>query len=158
MAINGYRFLLQRVGGSVIDTYAEYGIVILDMPAYFELKAKNISSQSYFDESGDDEYMPATLTYEPAECELQFECKVTSGSPFTNLSNFTSYLAGGVFSFYSEFLGIGRGNARLAEVDDDAEYKEQDVLRNGVLVTEKILRFKIKIKINTPQINVVLSL
>lgn len=157
-----YRFLIKKDGENetVKDVSQSYNVVLEDMPRIIPLVPKNIYSHSWKDQNGDDEYMPDTLYYEPAECELTFGCRSVSAenTVWDILKTFLAWISTGTFSFYSEYSGIGRQNVRFAELSDDAQYSRQ-ILRTGDTdVEEEILQFRVTFKINDPKTEVTLSL
>lgn len=156
--MEGYRMLFKiGANGEVKDTLEEWGIALIEMPKIIPLK-KKIFSQSWFDEDGDDDYIPSTLKYEAAECEFTFSCKNIASTLWAKFNAFVDYLNGGTFTFYNEYEKIGRDSCWLKEVKDDARYSKQKVVRNGQEVTEEILQFKMVFKINAPKDNVTLTL
>lgn len=148
----GILFKMNNEGAEVINS-SNYGCYVTSSP-YIPVptKVKNISSQSWFDENGDDEYIPDNLYYEAVEAELSFVYKGTVSSAKTQILNFINYLRGGVFSFYDQFTHIGRQNVRLVDFSDNA------VMRRETPSSENcVVEFSVLIKINDPVTDITLA-
>lgn len=143
--------LFQRDGESVYNS-SNWGCYVTDSP-YIPVptKPKNITSQSWFDEHGDDEYIPATLYYEAVEATINFVYKGSADSAKEQIKAFIDYLRGGVFKFYDEYYKIGRQNARLVDFSDNATLVYEDSSMETC-----VAQFAITIKINDPVTDIVL--
>jgi len=163
MSINGYRILFKRVGDqSAIDSYATYNVVLEDMPD-IPLEPKNIFTQDWYDQDGNDVYIPATLKYKAAECKFKFIAKNDGNTSVKSVYNsFVNYLEGKMFSFYCEYNTIGKQNVRLVKKPEEAEYFKnvKRVLNNGSFtdVTEEVLKFSLVFEINDTKTDITLSL
>jgi hypothetical protein len=148
----GILFKMNKDGAAVTNS-STYGCYVTASP-YIPVptKVKNITSQSWFDENGDDEYIPSTLYYEAMETELSFVYKGTVASAKTQILNFINYLRSGVFSFYDQYTQIGRQNVRLIDFSDDATMRRESPSSGNCVV-----EFSISIKINDPVTNITLT-
>ena len=135
-----------------IETQYSGKICLLDMPKIIPLKPKNIYSHSWFDENGDDEYIPSTLYYEPVTVAMKFGAKVdnpsSTGTLRETVKTFLDAIVGKTFSFYAPVQGIGRQDCRVESLGDDAEYHNLPIA--GGSTYEEQLVFTVNVKINDP--------
>ncbi len=145
---------IKITGGSTTDveTLSSNKIVLLDMPKNIPLKPKNIYSHSWFDENGDDEYIPQTLYYEPATVAMKFAARVDNPSSTGTLrgvvKTFLDSIIGKTFSFYAPNQGIGRQDCRVESVGEEALYHNLPIA--GGSTYEEQLTFTVNVKINDP--------
>jgi len=144
-----------KIGSSAawdIETQYSNKIVLLDMPKNIPLKPKNIYSHSWFDENGDDEYIPSTIYYEPVVIAMKFGAKVdnpsSDGTLRATVKSFLDAITGKTFSFYAPVQGIGRQECRVESLGEDAAY--QNVPIAGGSSYEEQLVFTVNVKINNP--------
>ena len=135
-----------------IETQYSGKIVLLDMPKNIPLKPKNIYSHSWFDENGDDEYIPSTIYYEPVTISMKFGAKVdnasSAGTLRTTVKQFLDAIIGKTFKFYAPVQDIGRGECRVESLGEDAAY--QNIPIAGGSTYEERLIFTVNVKINDP--------
>lgn len=116
------------------------------------LKPKNIYSHSWYDENGDDEYMPQTLFYEPVTIAMKFGAKTdnisSTGTLRGTVKSFLDAIMGKTFSFYAPVQGIGRGDCRVESLAEDAAYHNIPIA--GGSTYEEQLVFTVNVKINDP--------
>lgn len=144
--------LFKRDGESVVNS-SDWGCYVTDSPYIPAPKSvKNITSQSWFDEHGDDEYIPETLYYEPVEATLSFVYKGAVAEAKTQILSFINYLRGGYFSFYDQYYKIGRQKVRVLDFSEGAELKYMDNSNDLCVAT-----FSIEIKINDPVTDITLQ-
>lgn len=145
---------IQISGGSVWDIETEYSgkISLLDMPKNIALKPKNIYSHSWFDENGDDEYIPQTVYYEPVTIAMKFGARVDNpsgtGTIRSTVKSFLDAITGKVFSFFAPGYGIGRQDCRVESLGEDAAYHNLPIA--GGSSYEEQLVFTVNVKINDP--------
>lgn len=141
-----------------LETAYSNKIALLDMPNEIALKPKNIYSHSWFDEDGDDEYLPATLRYEPVTIAMKFGARVdnpsSTGTLRATVSSFLTAISGKTFKFYAPGFGIGRQNCRLESVEADASYHNLPIA--GGSKYEEQLVFTVNVKINDPKTQITL--
>lgn len=143
------KFLIKK-GDTTTDVYAQWGIVVTNFPYLtINAKPKNIASTKYFDQNGDYEYIPATITYEPQEFVVNFAYKGTKDAANTVIPAFISYISAEI-SLYSEHAKIGRQKCRIMEIQQDTKLFRTE--------TKDVVEFSIRFKSNDPITNVILSL
>lgn len=145
--------LFQKEGESVYNS-SNWGCYVTDSP-YIPVPTtpKNITSQSWFDEHGDDEYIPETLYYGPVETTLSFVYKGKVADAKSQIKSFIDYLSGGYFKFYDEYYKVGRQQVRLVDFPDNANFVYDDINKGTGVAT-----FSIDIKINDPVTDITLTL
>ena len=142
-----YRGIKIKKGNSVaIDTSKQWGIYVKDSP-YIPIpkKQKNIASQSWLDENGDDEFIPTEAYYEPVEATIQFLYRGTIAQANTAIKSFYNYITNCWFSFYDEYHKIGRQNVRLLEFPDEFKftYESGNASDDEIGLAEFTVTFKI---------------
>lgn len=154
------------VGSIVYPTYesvSQWGVWCKDIPFIIFGKVKEPAKNSWFDEHGDDEYIPSDgLNLESYTMKVEFGCKkmrsITDGDvnidEVTDVRNkvnsFLQYLrTSGMLDVYSTHTRIGRTNVRLVEVSDSAKWKSDG--------DEEYLVFSVVFKVNDPITDVVLG-
>lgn len=145
---------VQISGGTAWELETAYSnkIALLEMPKNIALKPKNIYSHSWFDENGDDEYIPQTLYYEPVTIAMKFGARVdnpsSTGTLRATVKDFLDAISGKVFSFWAPGFGIGRQDCRVESLADDAAYHNVPIA--GGNTYEEQLVFTVNVKINDP--------
>lgn len=151
--MKNYKGILFKVGDGPVRNSSEWNCYVTES-LYIPVatKAKNITSQSWFDENGDDEYIPQDLCYSPVETTLSFAFKGTINDANAQIRSFIDYLQTGFFQFYDEYYKIGRQKARVLDFSDKAQFRYDDKTSETGVAT-----FEIKIKINDPVTNITLA-
>lgn len=109
---------------------------------------KELASNDWLDEDGDDEYIPDTPKFKGFELTVTFIYK--GDDPKTDITGFFQYLTqGGAFSIYDEHSGYGRTNVRYMKYNPTA-YHVNDNGQDGVV-------FEITFKVNDPITTITLS-
>lgn len=152
--MGSYKGILFQKDGESVRNSTEWGCYVTDSP-YIPVpqKTKNITSQSWFDEHGDDEFIPETLYYEPVEATLDFVFKGKVTDAKTQITAFINYLQTGYFKFYDEFYKVGRQQVRVLSVPNDAQFKYDDINKETGVAT-----FSIEVKINDAVTDITLAL
>lgn len=149
-----YKIYIQpeAVGAAVKETIADFGMYCMEFPFKIFSGVKAPTSRSWYDEEGDDEYIPDDgLRMEAYEIAVKFGYKGESGSAPKAVRDFLTFLrTAGLMKMYCEYGDIGRRNVRLKTVSDDAELIHD---ASGDLVV-----FKVTFKVNDPVSDVVLKI
>lgn len=152
--MGNYKGILFQKDGESVRNSSEWGCYVTGSPYIpTPTKPKNIASQSWYDEHGDDEFIPEQLYYEAVEAELSFVYKGTVTKAKSQILAFIDYLRGGYFKFYDQFYEIGRQKVRMVDFSEGAEFKYSDITTG-----EGVATFSINIKINDPVTDVTLVL
>lgn len=131
------------------DTHAKYGLWIKHSPFTIRPKAKNIISQTWKDEDGDDIFIPDTIYHEPYTVELEFIYLENDNNANENIRSFVQEIEGKWLKIYDGYTKIGRQAVIVSELEEDPTFKRR---------TWDYVSFKVKFKVNDPDTNIVLSL
>ena len=157
-------FFLQRMGTDnsgvaypVEESVATWGVWCKDIPFKLFDKVKAPAKRTWYDEHGDEEYVPADgLKLEAYTMKVEFGCKKVDNTQAsvadvrekvgTFLGNLREY---GMMKLYSSYTRIGRQNVRLESVGDSAKWVSDD---NG-----EFLIFEVTLKVNDPDTDITLT-
>jgi hypothetical protein len=140
----------------VCESVNKWGIFCKDIPFKMFEKVKDPAKRSWYDEDGDDEFIPKDgLRLEAYTMKVEFACKKMNADKFkkavedvrANIADFLSYLRQGQFKLYSSYTRIGRQNVRLESVSDNAKWRSDE---GG-----EYLIFEVVFKVNDPVTDVV---
>lgn len=140
----------RKTGSSVVkDSVRDFGMYCKDVPFTMFGEAKELVSDNFTDEDGEDEYIPSVLPMKSYTMEVTFAFKGDRDSANKALRNFVSYLTGrdsnsegAEFDMYSTYTEIGRQKCRFVSLSNDAELVREDGY--------DILFPKITFKVNDP--------
>ena len=155
---NWQNFFLQRMGMDednhpypVCESVSKWNVWCSEIPFKLFEKMKEPAKRTWFDQHGDDEYIPeGGLFAEAYEMTIKFGCRKegTDDDVRENVASFLEYLRkSGMMKMYSSYTETGRQNVRLQSVSDNAKWKNE----NG----EKWLVFGIDLKVNDPLTEIV---
>lgn len=130
------------------DTHAKYGLWIKHSPFTIRPKAKNIISQKWKDEDGDDVFLPNQVFHESYTLELEFIYLRNDTAANDNIRAFIEEIEGKWLKIYDVYTKIGRQAIYFTECDEDPTFKRRN---------SDYLNFKMKFKVNDPDTNIVLS-
>lgn len=141
---------IQKIGtGSLVkETIADFDIYCADIPFKLFVEAKAPSKRDWFDEHGDDEYIPnGELKLKAYTMDVRFCCKGDKYSSNEKIKKFINYLtgldgSGAEMKMYCTWTKIGRKGIRFDKLNDKAELlRDED---GDTLV------FTITFKVNDP--------
>ena len=147
-------FFLQRMGSNypVCESVNTWGVWCKDIPFKIFDKAKAPAKRSWYDEHGDDEFIPSDGLYmEAYTIKVEFGCKkMTSVSDVrNNVGAFLKYLQeSGMMKMYSSYTRIGRQNVRFDSISDNAKWKTDE--------EGEFLIFDVTFKVNDPVTDITL--
>lgn len=151
-----YAILLQKMmsDAPVIDTLDSWGIVCKDFPFKLYGEAKELSSRSWKDEDGEDEYVPSELKLDSYDLKVDFAYKGNINTANAQIREFLDYLTGrggtgAELRVYDTYTRIGRKNVRFKSVDEDVFVRSES---EGDVVT-----FKVTFRVNDPVTDITLS-
>lgn len=133
---NWNNFLLQKMSASASTTHpmyesvSQWGVWCKSIPFKLFDKVKDPAKRVWFDEHGDDEYIPQGGLYlESYDMSVEFGCKKIDGEiddVRVAVGNFLEYLrSSGYLMMYSRHTRIGRQMVRLVSVSDDAHWEQE---------------------------------
>lgn len=132
----------------VFDTKERYGLYIKHTPFTLRPKPKNIITQAWKDEDGDDVFIPEKVVHEPYEFECEFLYYRMDNFANQNILAFLREIEGKWLQIYDSYTQMGRRGVYLMEVDEDATFKR----RNNDYVV-----LKVKFKVNDPDTDITLK-
>ncbi|MBF1479164.1 hypothetical protein [Prevotella pallens] len=141
---------IQKVkkGAVIKETIADFDIYCADMPFRLFAEAKDLSKRDWFEEHGDDEYIPEDcLKLKSYTMDVKFCCKGDKFSSNEKFKKFLNYLvgldgSGTEMKMYCTWTKIGRTGIRFDKLNDKAELiRDED---GDTLV------FTITFKVNDP--------
>ena len=145
-----YSILFKKPTGTTIDTQDVWGIVCKDFPFKLYGDVKELPSQNWFDEHGNEEYIPNHLYINSYDITAEFAFKGTRESANAPIRGFLNYLSGNdglnqgaELSVYDTYTKIGRQKVRYISVSDELIIARDD--SNGDVFT-----FKVKFRVNDP--------
>lgn len=116
-----------QIGNTVKDLREDFGFVCTEGPSYTPLgKAKRLSSNSWFDENGDDVYIPSKMYVESGTLKIPIGYQGARGSGKGHLKALVTWLLGrggdeltqdGIL-LYSAFIDEGFKKATLDEISE----------------------------------------
>lgn len=167
-----YTLLIQKGGGGVVNTYTQWGIVCCKVPFRAGGETKELPTNNWYDEHGEDSYKPSKLMFNAydAEFEMAYAGQELASNPFdldlafTQIDDFKKWISGNdteagsgsTLKIYSPFSTIGRQECYLKEISDE-EPHVQTKEQNGNLYHENVLTFKVAFRVCDPMTNIVLD-
>lgn len=134
-------------GGGTKELLTDFNIYTGNVPFNTDYKAKQLPKNSWFDEDGDDEYVPDTLKLEAYEMSFEvgykgaFQTAVSAGETLVNW-----FLNAGEFSMYCDYNQVGRTHVRFVSMS-----------KPTVMVSNEdegdIYKWNITLKVNDPLTN-----
>lgn len=128
-----------------IETIEGYDIYAKSLPFDIAGEAKELPNNDWYDEDGDDEYIPqGGLKMKAYEIETEWAYKGNKFSANTQIRKFVDMLrTAGLFSLKDEYTNLVRENVRFVKLHDDAELVRKE---EGDIVI-----FKVTLKVNNPE-------
>lgn len=159
----------QADGAKTYNSAVRWGIYCSSFPFQTVGEAKDLPSRSWYDEHGDDEYIPDTLYIKSYELEVEFAVKGTPAEAKSKIDDFFAYLTGrdmdrtdgkantygSRLQIYDTYTLIGRQNCRYMSYDNKA-YETQKVFDTS-LKEEACITFSVKFKVNDPNTDIILK-
>ena len=136
-------FLIQKMkDGFAVRDSIEWNILVKSFPFDLYPEMKEVPKNDWFDENGDEEYLPDTPVFKAYESDIEFLYEGATNSGITNVWNFINYLATNGFNkIYDTYTGIGKQGVRYQKVVDAKLYRNE---------TREYIVFKITLKFNDP--------
>ena len=164
-----YGLIIKRGSEAAKNSFTEWGIACANVPFKAGGKTKELPKRNWYDEQGEDTYLPKKLMFEAYDAEFEVACVVPENAwnlsaGFSRIDTFKKWLSGNdtqngsgaSMQIYSPFSGIGRKDCYLLEISDEEPHlqlKEQA----GNVYNENVLTFKIKLRVTDPMTNITLT-
>lgn len=153
--VKPYAILFKKADdASAVDSFDRWGIVCKEFPFKLRGEAKSLSSNTWKDEHGSDEYVPSELMTDSYEIKAEFAYKGALNSANAQVRDFLDYLTGkggtgAELSVYDTYTRIGRRGVRFVSVDEDVFWRREDC---GDVVV-----FAVNFKVNDPVTDITLE-
>lgn len=145
--------------GSVVDLLKSYNIICQDFPFKKNPKPKDLPTRDWAGEDGLDVYIPDKIPMKSYDVDVIFLYVGTEQNIRTDISNFIDFIYGrikgknsdnvksGRLSIYNEYVGMGRKDVVVSEIDDEIFYcSDAD--------PDAVAKLKIKFTVFDPTTNV----
>lgn len=145
--------------GDIVDTYEKFGVVCQEFPFKYLPETKDLPKRDWYDEHGEDVYMPADgMKFKAYDLEVKFLYTGSEPNMATNLKAFTDFIYGKrnivggatvsttpnvMLEIYDEYTRTGRRGIYVLSVDNDLYFF------NDVSI-DAIAQFKVKFRVTDP--------
>lgn len=157
------KFLIQQetasgsAVGSVVNTYTQFGIVCQEFPFKHLPESKDLPKRDWYDEHGEDVYVPADgLKFKAYDVEATFLYVGNELQMSSKLKEFIAFIygrnSGGspMLRIYDEYTDTGRKGVYVLSHSNDLFFY------NDVSI-DAIARFKVKFRVTDPVTNISLN-
>lgn len=117
----------------------EWGMTLKSIPFKAFPDMKEVFTREWVEQSGEEEYLPATPVFKSYEMDVQFVYLGALDTAGEKIFKFCEYMAGSEVSLYDEFTKVGC-RCRFVSYDEKAFYRRD----------EDAVQFSIKVKVNNP--------
>ena len=163
-----YGLRIKRGSGAVVNTFTQWGIACMKVPFDIGAKTKDLPKRNWYDEHGDDTYIPSKMMFEAYDTEFELACVVTGSawnlSPaLSKIDAFRKWLtgndtdggSGAELSIYSPYSTIGRQGCYLLDFSNEDPVVQLSQ-SSGNVYKENVVTFKVKFRITDPITNITL--
>lgn len=122
---------LETDNSKVVETISAFGMYCMDNPFKVADSVKEPTKRSWYDENGDDEYIPEEGLYMSSyENDVKFGFHGNAFAANEKLQLFLEYLRKGLLKMYCEFNQVGRQHVRLKSIKQtlDRDPGGEDIL------------------------------
>lgn len=144
--------------GTVVDTQVAFNVVCQEFPFMYLPEIKDLASRDWFDEDGEDVYMPTGgLKFKAYDLDVTFLYVGSQEDMAADLNSFIKFLYGRNqngspwLAVYDEYTQTGRRGIYVKEIDNE-------LIAYDSVNVEVIGQFKVKFRVTDPITDVVLSL
>ena len=143
--------------GQVVDTQTTFHVVCQEFPFKYLPETKELSKRDWYDEHGEDVYIPTDgLKFKAYDLEAKFLYVGTQANMKSELKSFIEFIYGKntdgspMLAVYDEYTKTGRRGVYVQNVDNDLiVYDDHEV---GV-----VGQFKVKFRVTDPETDITLS-
>lgn len=156
-----YKRLLIRQGdasNTVIDTLEQFNVACQEFPYKYLPETKELAKRDWYDEDGEDVYIPTSgLKFKAYDLEAKLLYVGSEEAMVDDLKSFIEFLYGRntggnpQLAIYDEFTKTGRQQVYVQSVDNE-------LITYDDVNTDVIAQFKVKFRVCDPVTNVVLQL
>lgn len=146
------------------DTFNKYGLFIKHAPYKAFPQIKNLVTQDWPDENGEDVWLPKTgIVNKAYDFDVEFIYFADDGMATENIRAFANEIKGKWLQIYDTYTKMGRRGVYVSEFDADPPFKRRKIniphIEDGIKHEFlDYVSFKVKFRVNDPNTNVVLKL
>lgn len=141
--------------GSVVDILAKFKIACQEFPFQKHPKHKELATNDWYDEHGQEVYVPDTLPMSHYDIEATFMYKGSETDIRNDISDFIDFLQGrkkganadtvqsARLAIYNDYVGFGRKDVVVAEVSNSLFYIQDSAV-------DALAQFKVKFTVYDP--------
>ena len=136
--------------GSVVDTQKAYSVVCQEFPFKTLPETKDLAKRDWYDEHGEDVYMPTDgLKFKAYDMEVKFLYVGTQAQMSDDLKGFISFICGRntggapMLKIYDEYTKTGRRGVYVTDISND-------LIAYDEVNTDVIGVFKVKFRVTDP--------
>lgn len=144
--------------GSVVDTQESFHVVCQEFPFKQLPEIKDLPKRDWYDEHGDDVYIPTDgLKFKAYDLEVKFLYVGSQADMKSELKSFIDFIYGRntngspLLAVYDEYTKTGRRGILVQNVDNDLIVYDE---RNPQVIAQ----FKVKFRVNDPITDVTLTI
>ena len=142
--------------GSVIDTQARFNVVCQEFPFKYLPETKDLAKRDWYDEHGEDVYVPTDgLKFKAYDMEVKFLYVGSQDNMQDDLNGFILFISGKnqdgapMLAVYDEYTKTGRRGVYVTDISSD-------LIAYDDVNTEVVGIFKVKFRVTDPVTNVTL--
>lgn len=143
--------------GDVVDTQAIYNVVCQDCPFKHLPETKDLAKRDWFDEDGEDVYIPSDgLKFKAYDMDVKFLYVGSESDMSQDIKGFINFLYGKntngspLMSIYDEYTKTGRRGVHVKSVGNDLLYYSD--VSSGVIAS-----FRVVFRVTDPVTSITLS-
>ena len=143
--------------GDVVDTQAIYNVVCQDCPFKHLPETKDLAKRDWFDEDGEDVYIPSDgLKFKAYDMDVKFLYVGSESDMSQDIKGFINFLYGKntngspLMSIYDEYTKTGRRGVHVKSVGNDLLYYSD--ASSGVIAS-----FRVVFRVTDPVTSITLS-
>lgn len=144
------------------DTLEKYGLYIKHSPYKVFPLIKDIVTQDWPDEHGDDVWLPKTgIVNKAYDFDVEFIYYDYDGMATEKIRLFTEEIKGKWLQIYDTYTKMGRRGVYVVEFDADPAFKRRKIptiMSDGTQAILDYVYFKVKFRVNDPNTDIVLTL
>lgn len=165
--------MMKKGDESVVNSYTTWSIACCKVPFSAGGKTKELPKREWYDEHGDDVYIPGKMMMEAYDVEFELGCVVNGNAlnlsaALEKITSFRKWLTGNddlsqhpegtgaEFKIYSPYSTIGRQGCYLLEISDEEPHLQLKESAGNVY-KENVLTFKVKFRVTDPVTDITLT-
>jgi len=143
------------------DTFRKYRLYIKHVPYKVFPQIKEIVTQDWSDEHGEDVWLPPSGVVNKAyDLDTEFIYFADDGMATQRIRAFCNEIKGKWLQIYDTYSQMGRRGVYVSEFDGDPAFKRRRIPvgdGSGNVVYRDYVAFKVKFRVNDPNTDIVLS-